>query len=101
MFNKLKQFRDLRSKAKDLQSKLAQEKIIGSANGGKVQIEMDGNQKALKVMISPEVMNQENREKLEDNIKDAINDAMKSLQKVMAKKMQEQGGLGALKDMLG
>ncbi len=56
MFNKLKQFKDIRSKAKEIQSALANEKIEGSAGWGKVKITMDGNQRVLDVTIDPSLL---------------------------------------------
>ncbi len=41
MFNKLKQFKDLRGQAKDMQSKLAEESTTATSSG--VSLVMDGN----------------------------------------------------------
>lgn len=90
MFNKLKQFKDLRSKAKDLQAELATVSDTGEAGWGKVKVTVNGNQDIQSVMIDPSVM--DNREKLQDMVKDATNDAMKKIKVKMAKKLQEMGG---------
>ena len=47
MFNKLKQFKDLRDQAKTMQSALATEKVKKKKNG--VVIEMNGNMEVLSV----------------------------------------------------
>lgn len=91
MFNKLKQFKDLRDQAKQMQSALSQESSEGSAAWGKVKITMNGNMEITKLEIDDEMM--KNKEKLIDAIKEANKEAMKKIQKVMAKKMQEMGGL--------
>ncbi len=90
MFNKLKQFKDLRSKAKDLQSELATITDEGSSGWGKVKVVVNGNQDIQSVSIDPAVM--DNRKKLEDLVKVATNDAMKKIKGKMAKKLQEMGG---------
>jgi len=97
MFNKLKQFKDIRDKAKVIQAALASEKAEGQAGWGKVKVEVDGNQHAVSVTIDPSAM--EDKAKLEGMIKDAFNDAMQKIQKVMATKLKDIGGLDLAKDM--
>lgn len=97
MFNKLKQIKDLRSQAKEMQNALSEVVVVGQAKGGKVMITIDGNQKVQGVKIDEELA----RDQIEDGVKDAFNDASKKLQKEMATKMKDMGGLDALKDMLG
>lgn len=94
MFNKLKQFKDIRSKAKTIQSQLAQEKVEGSAAWGKVKVEMDGNMSVTDITISDELLSE--KEKLEAGMKDAFNDAVKRAQRKMAEQMKEMGGLDGL-----
>ena len=91
MFNKLKQFKDLKDRAKAIQSTLSQEKAEGSAAWGKVKVTIDGNQNVLSVSIDPSMM--EDREKLQDAIREATNDAIQKIQKVMATKLKDIGGL--------
>lgn len=91
MFNKLKQFKDIKDKAKQIQSVLSQESVEGSAGWGKVKIKMDGNQQVLDVSIDQSVM--DDRSKLEGMMKEAVNDAIKKIQQVMSKKLKDVGGL--------
>lgn len=91
LFNKIKTVKDLRSKAKTMQSALEQEKIEINHKG--VKIVMDGNQKILDLSISADLLNKENKLKLEDAVKEAIEESIKKVQKVMAVKMREMGGL--------
>ncbi len=93
MFNKLKQFKDLRDQAKHLQDALAQEQVTASAAGGKVQITMDGNLTILNITIDPEMLSPDKKEKLESALKEAHADVLKSMQRKMALKMKEMGGL--------
>jgi len=86
MFNKLKQFKDLRSQAKTMQNALADESVTVEKGG--VKINMDGNMKITSVKIIEE----KSKEKLEEAIKDSINSAIKKTQRLMAEKMQKMGG---------
>jgi len=91
MFNKLKQFKDIKDKAKTIQTALAKESAEGTAGWGKVKIKIDGNQQVLGVSIDPSVM--DDRTKLEGMIRDASNDAIKKIQQVMSTKLKDIGGL--------
>jgi|SRR3989338_2855612 len=93
MFEKLKQFKDLRDKAKTIQSALATEKAEGSAAWGKVKVTVDGNLAATGVDIDPSLLAPAEKSKLESALKDAFNDATKKAQQKMVGKMKEMGGL--------
>lgn len=93
MFNKLKQFKDLRDQAKELQGKLSQESITVRAAGDKVVLTMDGNLQMTALAIDDEMMSVDKKNKLQDAIKEAHTDAMKKMQRIMAMKMKEMGGL--------
>jgi DNA-binding YbaB/EbfC family protein len=92
MFNKLKQFKDLRDKAKTIQTELAKEKVEGTAAWGKLKIVMDGNQAVTDVQIDESLMT--DRAKLQDAIKEAFRDAVTKAQKKMVEKMKSMGDLG-------
>ena len=87
MFNKLKQFRDLRNQAKTLQNALAQESVEYEKNG--VKITMSGNMEITKLAINTDAP----KEKLENILTDIINETIKRAQKIMAKKVQDMGGI--------
>ena len=91
MFSKLKQFKELRDQAKNIQNTLAQETAEGSADWGKVKIKINGNQEILHVEIDPQLLTADNKTKLESTIKEATNDAIKKVQKIMAEKMKQSG----------
>jgi DNA-binding protein YbaB len=90
MFNKLKQFKDLRNQAKTMQNALAQETVSEERNG--VKISLNGNMEITELILNPDL-------KIEDQtraIKSCFNDALKKTQRLMAKKMQEMGGIPGL-----
>jgi len=87
MFEKLKQFKDLRDKAKDLQNALGAEIITGEKGG--IKITMDGNMNVSAVALEKEM----GKEEVEKKMPDAINEVIKKTQRVMAEKMRAMGGL--------
>lgn len=90
MFNKLKQFKDLRNTAKQMQNMMSQESVTVEKSG--VKVTMNGNMEVTEIKINGEI----STNSLEGIIKDNVNDAMKKMQKVMAQKMQEMGGFPGL-----
>jgi len=93
MFEKLKQFKDLRDKAKVIQETLANEKCEGSGAWGKVKIELDGNQTVLRIDIDDALLSPSEKSKLQDGIKEAFKDAVSKVQKKVFEKMKDVGGL--------
>lgn len=97
MFSKLKQFKDLRDRAKTIQNALGQERVEGSAGWGKVKVAMDGNQHVVSLAISPELAG--DLPKIQELAKEAFNDAVEKVQKIMASKLKGMGGLDLAQDM--
>lgn len=91
MFNKLKQFQNLRTQAKKLQDTLSQESVTATA--GDVQITMNGNLKITNLDIKPDSLSPNNAEKIKKWFMDAHQEALEKMQKIMAYKMKEMGGL--------
>lgn len=87
MFNKLKQFKDLRSQAKTMQSALAQETVTEEKNG--VKIVLNGNMEILELTLNESLSKSEQ----EQAVKNCFNEAIKRTQRLMAKKLQEMGGI--------
>lgn len=90
MFNKLKQFKDLRSQAKTMQSALAQESVTEEKNG--VKLTLNGNLEIIELTLNPEL----NTDNQASAVKSCFNDAIKRAQRLMAKKLQEMGGIPGL-----
>ena len=93
MFTKLKQFKDLRTQANTLQSKLAEESVTVKAASDKIVMSLDGNLKMTAIAIDDELLSPDKKEKLQQGIKDAHDEAIKKIQRIMAVKMKEMGGL--------
>jgi nucleoid-associated protein EbfC len=98
MFNKLKQFKDMRDQAKQMKEMLDEVMVVGSGAGGNVMITLNGSHEPKGVQIAEGM----DKAKIEIGVKDAIIDANRKLQTELMKKMQSMdGGLDALKGMLG
>lgn len=93
MFSKLKQFKDLRDKAKQLQNALSGESVEGSGGWGKVKVTMDGNQAITALTIDDALLSPSEKEKLQAALKEALNEALKKAQKLVMEKMKGIGGL--------
>jgi DNA-binding protein YbaB len=90
MFGKLKQLKDLRSQAKTMQNSLADEKVELEKDA--IKIVMNGNMEVIDFKIEGDMK----KEEIAKTTKTLVNDAVKKTQKIMAKKMQEMGGLPGL-----
>ena len=90
MFNKLKQFKDLRDKAKTMQNALAGETISQEKNG--IKVSLNGNLEIIEIKLNSDLSKNEQ----ENSLKSCLNEAIKKAQKVMAKKMQDMGGFPGL-----
>lgn len=93
MFQKLKQFKDIRDQAKQLQDMLGKESVNVTTVSGKISLTMDGNLAITALVIDDELLAPDKKEKLQAGIKEAHADALKKMQRIMAMKMKEMGGL--------
>jgi DNA-binding YbaB/EbfC family protein len=91
----MQQAQKLQAQLLKAQEELASLNVEASSGGGAVKVVMNGQQQIQSVKISPEVVNKEDVEMLEDLILTAIKEAQAMAQEAAAKKM---GGLtGGLK----
>ena len=91
MFNKMKQFNDLRKQANTLKSAMSEESV--EVENSAVKIIMDGNQEIKSLNINKDYLNPDKKNDLEKKITDGIAEAIKKVQRKMAMKMQKMGGL--------
>lgn len=99
MFQKLKQFKDLRDQAKQIHETLSRETCEGSAGFGKVKITMNGAQEVTTVFIDESLLATGEKTRLEGFVKEAANDAIKKCHRLMAEKMKGQLGDFKMPDM--
>lgn len=88
MLSKLKQYKDMRSQAKSVQSVLEKESVTSDAAGGKIRLVMNGNQKVTSLEIDNSLLSPDNKTKIQQGLIDALDEATKKLQRLMAKKIQ-------------
>jgi len=89
------QAQKLQAKLAKAQEELSDLTVEGSSGGGAVKVVMNGQQKIQSVEISPEVVNPEDVEMLQDLVLTAFSEALTKSQEAAAKHL---GGLtGGLK----
>lgn len=71
----MKQAKKMQEDMAKAQEELGQRSVTGTAGGGAVTIEMNGHRKVSGIKISPEVVDKEDVEMLEDLILTALQDA--------------------------
>jgi DNA-binding YbaB/EbfC family protein len=91
----MQQAQKLQSKLAKAQEELGNITVEASSGGGAVKVTMNGHQKIQSVKISPEVVNPEDTELLEDLVLTAVSEAIIKSQEAAAEHL---GGLtGGLK----
>ena len=68
------------------------QRVIGSAGGGMVEIEVNGLMEVLRCQIDPQLFAQGDRELLEDLVMAAVNQAITKGKQFHAEKMKELTG---------
>jgi DNA-binding protein YbaB len=91
MFNKLKQFKDLRTQAKSIQNMLAAEVVRLEKHG--ITMEMDGNMSIKSLTIEASLLEATNKTKLEHYLVEVHNDILAKAQRKMAEAVRKSGGL--------
>jgi len=88
----LKQAMEMKSRIEEIKAGLAQERITGSAGGGMVTVEMNGNLEVLWVKFDPEVVNKDDVEMLETLVRAAVNEAADRAREMVKEKMTAVAG---------
>jgi len=97
-----RQLQEMMSAAKkqyeDLQRKMAETVVEGSAGGGSVTVKMNGQKHLLSVKIEPDVVQGGDLEMLQDLVTAAVNDASRKVDEAMQSSVG--GMLGGLQGLL-
>jgi DNA-binding YbaB/EbfC family protein len=92
--NLMRQAQELQARLAKVQQELAEAEIEASAGGGAVTVTVNGQQQILSVKISPEVINPDDVEMLDDLVLAAVNEALAKAQEMATKRMGKlTGGL--------
>ena len=95
----LKQAQKMQEDMAAMQEELESREYDISAGGGVVNVKINGKKEILSVKISPEVVDPDDIETLEDLIVAAVNEAVKKVESVSADEMQKITGSMGLPGM--
>jgi len=88
----LRQAKDLQLKLVKAQDELSNMTLEVSSGGGAVTVTINGQQKIQSVKISPEVVNPDDAELLEDLVLTAVNEAITKSQEAAAQRLEGLAG---------
>ena len=101
-FDLFKQLQGLQSRMGEVQAKLRTVKATGSAGGGLVTVELNGQMQVEKVTIAPEAVDPRDVAMLQDLVQAAMSDALDRLkEKIRDEVSQVTGLLGLPPGFLG
>ena len=91
----LKQAQQMQAEMAKAQEELKNETVEASAGGGMVKVTMTGDMQLREIKISPEAIDPEDPDLLQDMVTAAVNEALRSAQELAANRMGGiTGGLG-------
>ncbi|HPL93332.1 MAG TPA: YbaB/EbfC family nucleoid-associated protein [bacterium] len=105
VFSQLKQIKDLKSQAKQMQAQLSTiSETVDVGWSDKVHLTINGNQQFTKIEVDQALLSPDKKNKLEELLVEGCNKAVQKVQKIMAEQMMKaEGGisgvLGKLKDL--
>jgi len=88
----LKQAHKIGGQMKELSEKLKQHRVVGTSGGGMVEIEVNGLMEVLRCTIEPSLIEQGDRELIEDLVVAAVNQAIVKGKQRHADAMREATG---------
>lgn len=99
MQSMLKQAQKMQEDMAAMQEELEAREYDISAGGGVVNVKINGKKEILSVKISPEVVDPDDIETLEDLIVAAVNEAVKKVETISSEEMQKITGSMGLPGM--
>ena len=95
MNNLMKQAQRMQRQMEESQKELEEKEITATAGGGAVEVTITGKKEITKVKLSPEVVDPDDIEMLEDLIVAATNEAIRQIEELSQESMAKiTGGLG-------
>ena len=104
MAGMLQQAQEMQSKFKQMQEKLAELRLEGSAGGGMVTVTVDGTQKVLACNIEPSLIAAGDAEVIQDLVVSAANQAFEKVRTATTEQMSQLTGgmdLSGMGNLLG
>ena len=97
MNNLMKQAQKMQKQMEETTKELEEKEYTATAGGGAVEVTISGKKEVVKVKLSPEVVDPDDIEMLEDLIVAATNEALRKLEEDSSAMMESlTGGLGGL-----
>jgi nucleoid-associated protein EbfC len=94
----LKQVQEMQAQMAQAQEELASETVEATAGGGMVRVKATGAGEIMEIKISPEAIDPDDAEMLQDLVLAAVNEALRNAQDLMQSKLGgslgDLGGLG-------
>src|SRR5262245_11290843 len=90
----LKQVQQRQSEMAKAQEQLAEETVEASAGGGMVKVTITGDMKLQEITISPDAIDPEDPELLQDMVTAAVSEAIRSAQELASSKLGGIAGMG-------
>lgn len=90
--NIMKQAQQMQANMQKAQEEIAKAEVIGESGAGLVKVTINGAHNCRKMEIAPELLNEDDKEMLEDLIAAAINDASRRLEELQKEKMSSISG---------
>jgi DNA-binding YbaB/EbfC family protein len=98
----MKQVQQMQAEMVKVQEQLKEETVEATTGGGMVKVVMSGDLRLLELTISPDAIDPEDAELLQDMVLAAVNEAIRSAQELASSKMGGvTGGLGGPGGMPG
>ncbi|MBD5158348.1 MAG: YbaB/EbfC family nucleoid-associated protein [Butyrivibrio sp.] len=95
MSNLMKQAQRMQRQMEESQKELEEKEFTATAGGGAVEVTITGKKEITKVKLSPEVVDPDDIEMLEDLIVAATNEAIRKIEELSQETMSKiTGGLG-------
>ncbi len=92
MGNMMKKVQEMQSKMQEVQKELENKTVEANSGGGLVSITMNGKHQVQSIKIDPSLLNQDEKEVLEDLIKAALNNAKEKVDEMSAEEMKKVAG---------
>jgi len=97
----MKQAQRMQAQIALTQEELEKITVEGASGGGMVRVTANGHGEVLSIVISPEVVNADEIDMLEDLVLSAIKEAVSKSKELSAKKMNSvTGGMGGLQGLI-
>jgi nucleoid-associated protein EbfC len=90
----LQQVQQMQAEMAKAQEQLADETVEASAGGGMVKVTMTGDMKLREITISPEAIDPDDPDLLQDMVTAAVNEAIRSSQELASSKLGGIAGMG-------